>query len=44
VRYADDVVALAKQMGSESIAFIESRLEGRFQLEINREKTRGGPA
>src|SRR3974377_2097363 len=41
VRYADDFVALAKQMGSETIDFIESRLEGRFQLEINREKTRG---
>jgi len=40
VRYADDFVALAKQMGSEIIEFIESRLEGKFQLEINREKTR----
>jgi RNA-directed DNA polymerase len=40
VRYADDFVALAKQMGSETIGFIESRLEGKFQLEINREKTR----
>jgi len=40
VRYADDFVVLAKQMGAETIAFIESRLEGRFQLEINREKTR----
>ena len=40
VRYADDFVVLAKQMGSETIAFIESRLEGKFQLEINREKTR----
>ncbi len=27
VRFADDFVALAKQMGSETIAFIESRLE-----------------
>jgi len=27
VRYADDFVALAKQMGSETIEFIESRLE-----------------
>jgi hypothetical protein len=33
-------VALAKRMGSETIEFIESRLEGKFQLEINREKTR----
>ena len=40
MRYADDFVALAKQMGSETIEFIESRLEGKFQLEINREKTR----
>jgi RNA-directed DNA polymerase len=39
-RYADDFVALAKQMGSETTEFIESRLEGKFQLEINREKTR----
>jgi RNA-directed DNA polymerase len=40
VRYADDFVALAKQMGADTIEFIESRLEGRFQLEINRDKTR----
>ena len=40
VRYADDFVVMAKQMGSETIAFIESRLEGKFQLEINRDKTR----
>ncbi len=40
VRYADDFVVLAKQMGSETIEFVESRLEGKFQLEINREKTR----
>jgi RNA-directed DNA polymerase len=40
VRYADDFVVLAKQMGAETIEFIESRLEGKFQLEINREKTR----
>jgi RNA-directed DNA polymerase len=40
VRYADDFVALAKQMGTETVEFIESRLEGKFQLEINREKTR----
>ncbi len=37
VRYADDFVALAKQMESETVEFIESRLEGKFQLEINRE-------
>jgi RNA-directed DNA polymerase len=40
VRYADDFVAMAKQMGSETIEYIETRLEGKFQLEINREKTR----
>jgi RNA-directed DNA polymerase len=40
VRYADDFVVLAKQMEAETISFIESRLEGKFQLEINREKTR----
>jgi RNA-directed DNA polymerase len=40
VRYADDFVAMAKQMGSDTIEFIESRLEGKFQLEINRDKTR----
>ena len=40
VRYADDCVVLAKQMGSETIEYIETRLEGKFQLEINREKTR----
>ena len=37
---ATHLVALAKQMGTETIEFIESRLEGKFQLEINREKTR----
>ena len=39
VRYADDFVVLAKRMGTETIEFIESKLEGKFQLEINREKT-----
>ena len=34
------LVAMAKQMGVETIEYIESRLEGKFQLEINREKTR----
>ena len=27
-------------MGSETVEFIESRLEGKFQLEVKREKTR----
>ena len=40
VRYADDFVALAKQMDAGTVEFIESKLEGKFQLEINREKTR----
>ena len=40
VRYADDFVVLAKRMEPETLEFIESRLEGKFQLEINREKTR----
>ena len=40
VRYADDFVVMAKQMRPEIIEFIESRLEGKFQLTINREKTR----
>ena len=39
-RYADDFVVLAKQMTAAIIEYIESRLEGKFQLEINREKTR----
>ena len=34
------LVVPAKQIGSETIEYIESRLEGKFQLEINREKTR----
>jgi len=33
-------VALGNRWGSETIEFIESRLERKFQLEINREKTR----
>ena len=37
---ATHLVVLAKQMGTETIEFVESRLEGKFQLEINREKTR----
>ena len=34
------LVVLAKQMSPETIEYIESRLEGKFQLEINRDKTR----
>jgi RNA-directed DNA polymerase len=40
VRYADDFVALAKQMEPATVEYMESRLEGKFQLEINRDKTR----
>ena len=40
IRYAGDFVVLAKRMAPETIEFIESRLEGKFQLEINRDKTR----
>jgi RNA-directed DNA polymerase len=40
VRYADDFVVLAKQLGTETVEFIEGQLEGRFQLQINRDKTR----
>ena len=31
VRYADDFVAMAKQMGSETIEYMESRLEGKLK-------------
>ena len=37
---ATHLVALAKQIEPETVEFIESRLEGKFQLEINRDKTR----
>jgi RNA-directed DNA polymerase len=40
VRYADDFVALAREWKPELGEYIESKLEGKFQLEINREKTR----
>ena len=40
VRYADDMVVLARQWKPELTEYIESRLEGKFQLEINRDKTR----
>ena len=40
VRYADDMVVLAKRWTPELTEYIESRLEGKFQLEINRDKTR----
>ena len=40
VRYADDFVVMAKHMGTRIVEFIETTLEGRMGLEINREKTR----
>jgi len=40
VRYADDMIVLARQWNPELTEYIESRLEGKFQLEINRDKTR----
>ena len=40
VRYADDFVAMARYQGERLTGWIEDRLEGRFGLEINREKTR----
>ncbi len=40
VRYADDFVVLARYVGPQLIAWIESQLEGRFRLTINRKKTR----
>jgi RNA-directed DNA polymerase len=40
VRYADDFVILARYQTPRLARWIEETLEGRFQLEINREKTR----
>ncbi|MDQ2901067.1 MAG: group II intron reverse transcriptase/maturase [Acidobacteriota bacterium] len=40
VRYADDMVVPARQWEPELTEYIESRLEGKFQLEVNRDKTR----
>jgi RNA-directed DNA polymerase len=40
VRYADDFVVLARYVGSRLTTWIESQLEGRFRLTINRKKTR----
>jgi RNA-directed DNA polymerase len=40
VRYADDMVILARQWTAELTAYVESKLEGKFGLTINREKTR----
>ena len=40
VRYADDFVVLARYQGERLISWIETTLEGRFGLTINREKTK----
>lgn len=40
VRYADDFVVLARYVGDRLTGWIESQLEGRFRLIINRKKTR----
>ena len=40
VRYADDFVIMARYMGSRITGFVETMLEGRFGLNINRDKTR----
>lgn len=40
VRYADDFVILAQRITPQLTAWVESQLEGRFRLTINRSKTR----
>src|SRR5258708_23919343 len=40
VRYADDFVVLARYQGSRLMGWVESKLEGWLELEINRDKTR----
>jgi hypothetical protein len=40
VRYADDFVILARYQSRRLIEWVESLLEGRFRLTINRQKTR----
>jgi RNA-directed DNA polymerase len=40
VRYADDFVILARYQGPRLIEWVETLLEGRFRLTINRPKTR----
>jgi RNA-directed DNA polymerase len=40
VRYADDFVILAKRITPRLIEWVETQLEGRFRLTINRSKTR----
>lgn len=40
VRYADDFVIMAKSMTSDAIKWIESKIEGKLNLTINKEKTK----
>jgi RNA-directed DNA polymerase len=40
VRYADDFVVMARYQGQELVAFIETKLEERLGLSLNRKKTR----
>ena len=40
VRYADDFVVMARRVGDQLKKWIESQLEGRLRLTINRKKTR----
>ena len=40
VRYADDFVVLARYQGPYLVAWIENTLESRFNLTLNREKTK----
>jgi RNA-directed DNA polymerase len=40
VRYADDFVVMAKHLGKRIVDWIDTTLEGRFRLTINRQKTR----
>jgi RNA-directed DNA polymerase len=39
VRYADDFVVMARHVGNRVVNWIESTLEGRFRLTMNRQKT-----
>src|SRR5437762_6603805 len=40
VRYADDFVILARHVGGRIEQFVEQTLQGRFDLTVNRDKTR----
>jgi len=40
VRFADDLVVMARYQGKELVSFIETKLENWMGLQINREKTR----